>query len=138
MADPTLVVPLVAVDYTPTIIAVGTAITVVIAAIVNGIIALGAARDAREAKREAAAATTEMKETKKAVDGKMTEMAELIRSEALNAGKQEERDAAAARQGIADAAVLAEKNRAPVVTPAAQAEALTSTKDPVVPPKESK
>lgn len=136
MADPTVVAA--AIDYTPMIIAIGTAITVVVAAIVNGWIAIGAARDAREAKKEAEAARLVMIETKKDVDGKMTEMSKLIREEALSAGRQEERDAQIARQGVADAATLAEKNKAPVVTPAAQAETLTPTKDPVVLPKESK
>lgn len=124
MADPTLIAAAVSTpDYTALTVAIGAAAVVVIGAIVNGIIAIGAARDNRETKQQ-------MTETAKAVDGKMTAIEKLIREQAKAEGKEEERTEAAARQGVADAAVLKELAKAPVVTPAVAADSLTGKESP--------
>lgn len=64
------------------------------------------------------------KQTATAVDGKMTEVITLVRKAAFAEGKEDERAASVARKGVADAAILAEKDKTPVVTPAAAAATL--------------
>lgn len=69
------------------------------------------------------------KNTASAVDGKMSEVILLVTKAAKAEGKEEARNEVITRQGIADAAVLAEKNRVPVVTPAVAATSLISDPD---------
>lgn len=62
--------------------------------------------------------------TAKAVDGKMSEVIEIVSKVSKLEGKEEVRQEMAMAAGIGAAAVLAERDRIPVVTPAAVAESL--------------